>query len=513
MLKRILIANRGEIAVRVIRACREMGIESVAVYSTADAGALHVQLATRAVCIGPARAAQSYLNQAAILTAAVETGCQAVHPGYGFLSENAEFADLCEKCGLKFIGPSGDVIRRMGNKSAARALMQAAGVPVVPGSDGIVQDAAQAAQTARRIGYPVLIKASAGGGGRGMRRVFSPDELAPAFAAAQAEAKACFGDGELYLEKLILKPRHIEFQIMADQHGHVVHLGERDCSIQRKNQKLMEESPSRALTPALRAEMGACAVAAAKACGYEGAGTVEFVLDQDGHYYFIEMNTRIQVEHPVTEMVTGIDLVREQLRAAAGLTVEFVLDQDGHYYFIEMNTRIQVEHPVTEMVTGIDLVREQLRAAAGLPLSFTQDEAGLHGHAIEVRINAEDPAAGFRPCPGKTEFLHFPGGCGVRVDSALYNGCELSPYYDSMVAKIIVHAPSRLGAIRRMRRALEELVVEGYPTGADLAHLILYHPEFLRGSYNTGFLEEHLDTLMHWGETGVPAAQDEEDAG
>lgn len=466
MLKRILIANRGEIAVRVIRACREMGIETVAVYSTADAGALHVQLATRAVCIGPARAAQSYLNQAAILTAAVETGCQAVHPGYGFLSENAEFADLCEKCGLKFIGPSGDVIRRMGNKSAARALMQAAGVPVVPGSDGIVQDAAQAAQTAGRIGYPVLIKASAGGGGRGMRRVFSPDELAPAFAAAQAEAKACFGDGEMYLEKLILKPRHIEFQIMADQHGHVVHLGERDCSIQRKNQKLMEESPSRALNPALRAEMGACAVAAAKACGYEGAGTVEFVLDQE-----------------------------------------------GHYYFIEMNTRIQVEHPVTEMVTGIDLVREQLRVAAGLPLSFTQDEAGLCGHAIEVRINAEDPAAGFRPCPGKTEFLHFPGGCGVRVDSALYNGCELSPYYDSMVAKIIVHAPTRLGAIRRMRRALEELVVEGYPTGADLAHLILYHPEFLRGTYNTGFLEEHLDTLMHWGETGVPAAQDEEDAG
>ena len=458
MLKRILIANRGEIAVRILRACREMDIETVAVYSTADEGALHVQLATQAVCIGPPKAADSYLNQTAILTAALQTGCEAVHPGYGFLSENADFADLCAANGLVFIGPSGDVSRRMGNKAAARALMQSAGVPVVPGSAGAVATAQKAAAEAERIGYPVLLKASAGGGGRGMRRVLEPAQLAAAFAAAEAEAIACFGDGELYVEKLVLQPRHIEFQIMADRMGHVVHLGERDCSIQRKNQKLIEESPSHALQPALRQAMGEAAVKAAAACGYEGAGTIEFVLDKE-----------------------------------------------GHYYFIEMNTRIQVEHGVTELVTGLDLVREQLRVAAGLPLSFTQSDVVLRGHALEVRINAEDPAAGFRPTPGTTGFLHFPGGCGVRVDSALYPGCVLSPYYDSMVAKIMVHAPGRLAAIRRMRRALEELVVEGYPTGADLAHLILYHPEFLRGDYDTSFLERHLDTLL-------PLATVQEDA-
>lgn len=448
MLKRVLIANRGEIAVRIIRACRELEIETVAVYSTADAGALHTQLATRAVCIGPAKAADSYLNQTAVLSAAVESGCDAVHPGYGFLSENARFADLCQQCGLKFIGPSGDVIRRMGNKAAARALMQKAGVPVVPGSDGPVENADRARQIAQQLGYPVLIKASAGGGGRGMRRVDGPDQLDACFAAARAEAEACFGDGEMYLEKLILSPRHIEFQIMADRQGHVVHLGERDCSIQRKNQKLMEESPSKALSEDLRRRMGRDAVRAAKACGYEGAGTVEFVLDSA-----------------------------------------------GNYYFIEMNTRIQVEHPVTEMVTGQDLVREQLRVAAGLELSFTQGDVALRGHAIEVRVNAEDPAQGFRPAPGMTRFVHLPGGCGVRVDSALYNGWELSPYYDSLAAKIIVHAPTRLQAIRRMRRALEELVIEGYPTSADLAHLILYEPEYLKGAYDTGYLERHLEEL------------------
>ena len=451
MFKRILIANRGEIAVRIIRACRELGIETVAVYSTADATALHVQLATKAVCIGPAKAAQSYLNQTAILTAAVESGCEAIHPGYGFLSENDEFADLCAQCGLKFIGPSGDVIRKMGNKAAARELMIKAGVPVVPGSDGVIESAEDALKVAERIGYPVLLKASAGGGGRGMRRVFSPEELPAAFASAQAEAVACFGNGEMYLEKLVLSPRHIEFQIMADQQGHVVHLGERDCSIQRKNQKLMEESPSKALSPELRQAMGEAAVTAARACGYEGAGTVEFVLDKE-----------------------------------------------NHFYFIEMNTRIQVEHPVTEMVTGIDLVREQIRVSAGLPLSFTQEDVVIRGHAIEVRVNAEDPANGFRPCPGKTEFIHFPGGCGVRVDSALYNGFTLTPYYDSMVAKIIVHGPNRLTAVRRMRRCLEELVVEGYPTGADLAYLILYHSDFLRGCYDTSFIEENLDDLLQW---------------
>ena len=449
MLKRVLIANRGEIAVRIIRACRELDIETVAVYSTADAQSLPVQLATRAVCIGPPRAADSYLNQTAVLTAAVESGCDGVHPGYGFLSENADFADLCARCGLKFIGPSGDVIRRMGNKAAARALMQSAGVPVVPGSDGAVPDAETAARVAEKIGYPVLLKASAGGGGRGMRRVFDPDALLSAFEEARAEAVACFGDGEMYLEKLILNPRHIEFQILADGHGNVVHLGERDCSIQRRNQKLMEESPSRALSDDLRERMGRDAVQAARACGYEGAGTVEFVLDGT-----------------------------------------------GNYYFIEMNTRIQVEHPITEMVTGLDLVREQLRIAAGLELPVRQEQVHLSGHAIEVRVNAEDPAHDFRPAPGVTRFLHLPGGCGVRVDTALYNGCELSPWYDSLAAKVIVHAPTRLQAIRRMRRALEELVVEGYPTGADLAHMILYHPDYLKGEYDTGFLEQNLESLL-----------------
>ena len=449
MLKRVLIANRGEIAVRIIRACRELDIETVAVYSTADAASLPVQLATRAVCIGPPRAADSYLNQTAVLTAAVESGCDGVHPGYGFLSENAEFADLCAGCGLKFIGPSGDVIRLMGNKAAARKQMQAAGVPVVPGSDGPVPDALSAARVAERIGYPVLIKASAGGGGRGMRRVFAPEDLVAAFEQARAEALACFGDGEMYLEKLILDPRHIEFQILADSQGHVIHLGERDCSIQRRNQKLMEESPSRALNADLRARMGQDAVRAARACGYEGAGTVEFVLDKA-----------------------------------------------GNYYFIEMNTRIQVEHPITEMVTGVDLVREQLRIAAGLELPVRQEQVTLQGHAIEVRVNAEDPAHDFRPAPGTTRFLHLPGGCGVRVDTALYNGCELSPWYDSLAAKVIVHAPTRLQAIRRMRRALEELVVEGYPTGADLAHMILYHPAYLKGEYDTGFLEQNLESLL-----------------
>ena len=449
MLKRVLIANRGEIALRVIRACRELDIETVAVYSTADKDALHVQMATKAVCIGPPKAADSYLNQTAVLTAAVESGCEAIHPGYGFLSENAEFAELCQRCGLKFIGPSADVIRSMGNKAAAREMMIQAGVPVVPGSDGCVADSDEALKVAGEIGYPVMLKASAGGGGRGMRRVFSAEELPAAFAAAQAEAKACLGDGSMYVEKLILRPRHIEFQIMADSKGNVVHLGERECSIQRKNQKLMEEAPSCALSGELREQMGQAAVAAAKACGYEGAGTVEFVLDSA-----------------------------------------------GNYYFIEMNTRIQVEHPITEMVTGLDLVREQLRIAAGLELPVQQEQVNLTGHAIEVRVNAEDPAHDFRPAPGVTRFLHLPGGCGVRVDTALYNGCELSPWYDSLAAKVIVHAPTRLQAIRRMRRALEELVVEGYPTGADLAHMILYHPDYLKGEYDTGFLEQNLESLL-----------------
>ena len=451
MFHRILIANRGEIAVRIIRSCREMEVETVAVYSTADADALHVKLATRAVCIGPAKAGESYLNMSAILTAALETGCDAIHPGYGFLSENAEFADLCQQCGLKFIGPSGDVIRKMGNKSAARDLMRANGVPVVPGSDGPVASAEEALEIAGAIGYPVLIKASAGGGGRGMRRVDAAEDLPALYAAAQAEAVACFGDGELYVEKLILSPRHIEFQILADGQGNVVHLGERDCSIQRRNQKLMEESPSKALSAELREAMGQAAVRAAQAAGYQSAGTVEFVLDHDGNFYFIEMNTRIQVEHPVTEFVTGLDLIREQIRIAAGLS-----------------------------------------------LSVRQEDVRQTGWAMECRINAEDPTQGFRPSPGKVEFLHLPGGPGVRVDTALFNGCELSPWYDSLAAKVVVYAPTRLEAIRKMRRALEELIIEGFPTTADLCHLILYQPDFVKGRYDTGFLEQHMDELLQW---------------
>ncbi len=454
MLKRVLIANRGEIALRIIRACRELDIETVAVYSTADESALHAQLATRALCIGPARAADSYLNQEAILSASKAAGCDALHPGYGFLSENPEFADRCAAAGLKYIGPSGTVIRKMGSKAAARTLAQAAGVPVVPGSDGPLKGVRQARQLAEQVGYPVLLKASAGGGGRGMRQVDGPEELEGAYQAAQAEAIACFGDGEMYLEKLVLNPRHIEFQIMADTQGNVVHLGERDCSIQRRRQKLVEESPSKALSPELRERMGAAAVAAARAAGYVGAGTVEFVL-------------------------------------APG----------GEFYFIEMNTRIQVEHPVTELVTGVDLVKEQLRVAAGLPLSFTQEDIRVTGHAIECRINAEDPAQDFRPCPGKTEFLHLPGGPGVRVDTALYCGYEVPPYYDSLVAKVLVHAPTRLEAIRRMRRSLEELVIEGYPTNAALAHLIMHDGEFVKGSYDTGFLDRNLEKLLELART------------
>ena len=455
MFKRILIANRGEIAVRVFRACRELDIEPVVVYSQADSEALHVQLAERAYCIGPARSADSYLNVDAILTVAQAPGCDAIPPGYGFLSENADFADACAQAGIAFIGPSGDVIRAMGNKAAARKLMVEAGVPVVPGSDGAVDTAEEAKALADSIGYPVLIKAAAGGGGRGMRRVFEPDQLIPLFEEARSESVACFGSGEMYLEKLILNPRHIEFQILADSQGHVIQLGDRDCSIQRRNQKLLEESPSKALTPELRERMGAAAVAAARAAHYENAGTIEFVLDPE-----------------------------------------------GNFYFIEMNTRIQVEHPVTELVTGMDLVREQIRIAAGLPLSRTQEEGVLNGHAIECRINAEDPSNDFRPCPGKIDFVHLPGGCGVRVDTGLYTGYTLPPYYDSLMATLIVHAPPRLDAIRRMRRALEELIIEGPANNTDLLHQIMHHPDFIRGNYNTGYLEANMDTLLAWSRSG-----------
>ena len=450
MLKRVLIANRGEIALRVLRACRELGIDTVAVYSQADADALHVQLAGQAVCIGPAKAADSYLNQAALLTVAKATDCDGIHPGYGFLSENADFADACAAAGLAFIGPSGDAIRKAGSKSAARDLMRAAGVPVTPGSDGPVNSVEDALAAAEAVGYPVLLKASAGGGGRGIRRCDRPEDLTSAYAEARAEAQACFGDDEMYLEKLVLRPRHIEFQVLADKFGHVIHLGDRDCSVQRRNQKLIEEAPAWCLTPALREKMGEAAVKAARAVGYENAGTVEFLLDADME----------------------------------------------HFYFMEMNTRIQVEHGVTELVTGVDLVRQQLRIAAGLPLRLRQEDIHLNGHAIECRINAEDPAQDFRPCPGKVDFLHFPGGPGVRVDSCLYSGCELSPYYDSMAAKILARGDTRMEAIRRMRRCLEEFTLEGFPTNAELSYQILYHPDFILGNCTTAFLDENLRLLL-----------------
>lgn len=450
MLRRVLIANRGEIALRVLRACRELEIETVAAYSEADKEALHVQLATESVCVGPARAADSYLNQTALLTAALATGCDGVHPGYGFLSENPDFAGACAKAGLTFIGPSGDAIRKAGSKSAARDLMRGAGVPVTPGSDGPVASVEEALAAAEAVGWPVLLKASAGGGGRGIRRCDNADALPAACHEARAEAAACFGNDEIYLEKLVPEPRHVEVQILADRQGHTVYLGDRDCSVQRRNQKLIEEAPASGLSPELRRAMGRAAVKAAQAVGYEGAGTVEFLVDGE------------------------------------------------NFYFMEMNTRIQVEHGVTELVTGVDLVRQQLRIASGLPLDFAQEDVQVRGCALECRINAEDPAADFRPCPGEVEFLHLPGGAGVRVDSCLYNGCTMSPHYDSLAAKILAHGSTRLEAVRKMRRCLEEFALEGFPTNAELSYEILYHPVFVRGRCTTGFLDTHLPELLEF---------------
>ena len=448
MLRRVLIANRGEIALRVLRACRELEIETVAAYSEADAEALHVQLATESVCIGPARAADSYLNQDALLTAALATGCDGVHPGYGFLSENADFADACAAAGLTFIGPSGDAIRKAGSKSAARDLMKAAGVPVTPGSDGPVSSAEEALAAAEAVGWPVLLKASAGGGGRGIRRCDGPDELPAACAEAKAEAAACFGNDEMYLEKLVLNPRHVEVQFLADRQGRAIHRGDRDGAVQRRNGQQIEKPQADGLSPALRQAMGEAAVRAAEAVGYEGAGTVEFLVDGDA------------------------------------------------FYFMEMNTRIQVEHGVTELVTGVDLVRQQLRIASGLPLDISQEDVRVRGCAIECRVNAEDPHGDFRPCPGKVEFLHFPGGAGVRVDSCLYNGCAMSPYYDSLAAKVLAHGATRLEAVRKLRRCLEEFTLEGFPTNAELSYEILFHPVFVRGRCTTGFLDAHLAELL-----------------
>ncbi len=444
MFKKVLVANRGEIAVRIIRACREMGVETVAVYSTADKDALHSQLADEAVCIGEASVGKSYLNVVNIISAAICTGCDAVHPGFGFLSENSRFAEMCQECGLKFIGPTAEMIDRMGNKSEARKTMREAGVPVVPGSVGVVLDVEEAVQIADEIGYPVMLKASAGGGGKGMREASNREDLRYQFAAAQTEARNAFGDDAMYVEKLIVNPKHIEFQIMGDAYGNVVHLGERDCSIQRKHQKVLEEAPS-GISPELRSQMAADAVKAAKAIRYESAGTVEFLLDKD-----------------------------------------------GRYYFIEMNTRIQVEHPITEMVTGIDIMKEQIRVAAGEPLSFSQRDVRIEGHSIECRINAEDPEHGFRPCPGTVGQLYVPGGFGVRVDSAVYSGYTIPPFYDSMIAKLIVHAKDRQTAILRMKRALGEFVVEGITTNIEFQYQILNNPAYRSGAFDTGFIENEM---------------------
>ena len=449
MFEKVLIANRGEIAVRVIRACRAMGIKTVAVYSTADRQSLHTYLADEAVCIGPAQARDSYLNIPAIITAAKGTGADAIHPGYGFLSENSTFAKMCRENDITFIGPTPEVIDRMGNKSQARRTMMDAGVPVVPGTKKGIHDVGEALEQARKIGWPIMIKASSGGGGKGMRVSESEEDFADMFNIAQRESVNAFADNTMYLERAVQNPRHVEVQIIADNHGNVVALGERDCSVQRNHQKMIEESPSPALDEELRARMMDDAVKAARAVGYTSAGTIEFLLDDDRNYYFMEMNTRIQVEHGVTELVTGVDLVRQQLRIASGLS-----------------------------------------------LDMEQSDIRLTGHAIECRINAENPGANFAPCPGRVEFVHFPGGAGVRVDSCLYNGCELSPWYDSLAAKLMVHAPTRLEAIRKMRRALEEFTLEGFPTNAELSYQIMYHPVFVRGGCTTAFLDEHLPELL-----------------
>ena len=444
MFKKILIANRGEIALRIIVACRELGIRTVAVYSEADANSLHVRFADEDICIGPPRSADSYLNIPAIVSAAEVTGADAIHPGYGFLSESARLAEVCRECHITFIGPEPDVVRLLGDKSQARAAMRKAGLPLLPGSEGPIDSAARAAELAHEIGYPVIVKAVAGGGGRGMRIVRQASEFANAFGAAQREADAAFGNGAVYVEKYLQNPRHIEIQILADHHCNVIHLGERECSIQRRHQKLLEESPSPSLTPRMRQRIGALTVEAAQAVGYTNAGTFEYLLDDSGNFYYMETNTRLQVEHPVTEMVTGIDIVREQIRIAA-------------------NER----------------------------LSVTQEEVTFTGHAIECRINAECPDT-FRPSPGLIEAFHVVGGPGVRVDSFAHAGCTVPPHYDSMIAKIIVHGRDRQTAIARMRRTLDMTVVEGIKTSVPLHRRILADADFSAGRFSTAFLESFL---------------------
>lgn len=446
MFNKILIANRGEIAVRIIRACRNLGIRSVAVYSKEDAKSLHVQLADQRICIGEGPARNSYLNMDRIIQAARNMGADAIHPGFGFLSENSEFVRRCKENGITFIGPDADVIDKMGNKSQARKTMMEAGVPVVPGTKEPVYTVEEGAKIADEIGYPVMIKASSGGGGKGMRIAIEPENFETNFKLAQQESVNSFGDDTMYIEKYIEEPRHIEFQILADKFGNVIQLGERDCSIQRRHQKMIEESPCAVMDEELRKRMGDTAVLAAKTVNYENAGTIEFLLDKHKNFYFMEMNTRIQVEHPVTEMVTGIDLVKEQIRIAAG---------------------------------------EKLR--------IRQEDVVLRGHAIECRINAENPEKNFMPCPGTIEELHFPGGNGVRIESALYNGYTIPAYYDSMVAKVIVHGENRMDAIRKMQSALGEVVVEGIVTNLDFEYDILNHPVFVSGKTNTHFIPDYFE--------------------
>ena len=445
MFDKILVANRGEIAVRIIRACREMGIKTVAVYSEADRDALHTMLADEAICIGPAASSQSYLNMERILSACVVTQADAIHPGFGFLSENARFAELCEKCSIAFIGPSAEIINRMGNKSEARKTMMEAGIPVVPGTKEPVFTAERGLELAESIGFPVMIKASSGGGGKGMRVSRSREDFTENFQNAQLESVKGFSDDTTYIEKYIEQPRHIEFQIMADKYGNVVHLGERDCSIQRRHQKVLEESPCQVISDELRKKMGQTAVMAAKAVNYENAGTIEFLLDKD-----------------------------------------------KNFYFMEMNTRIQVEHPVTEMVTGLDLIKEQIRVAAGEPLSVKQEDITISGHALECRINAENPSRNFMPCPGKITNIHLPGGNGVRLDTHIYSDYIVPPNYDSMLLKLIVHGKDRQEAIAKMRSALGELIIEGIETNVDFQYEIINHPAFQSGETDTGFIPQYF---------------------
>lgn len=444
-MNKILIANRGEITVRIIRACKEMNIKTVAVYSEADKDSLHTRLADEAVCIGPANSGKSYLNIRNIIEAARITNSDSIHPGFGFLSENAQFASICKESNIKFIGPEADVIDLLGNKSNAKEMMKKAGVPVIPGSDGSVKGLKDAITISEKIGYPVILKAAAGGGGKGIRVVNTPEELEPAYNVVKQEAKNAFNDDEIYIEKFVVNPRHVEIQILADEHGNVIHLGERDCSIQRKHQKMIEETPSTAIDDRLRNKMGEAAVRAAKAANYTSCGTVEFLVDKNKNFYFMEMNTRIQVEHPITEMRTGIDIVKEQIKIAGGET-----------------------------------------------LKFKQKDVEFKGHSIECRINAENPSKNFMPCPGTITGLNLPGGNGIRIDTAIYEGYTIPPYYDSMIAKIIAYGTTRNEAIAKMKRALEELVIEGVETNRDFLFDIIRNPDFIRGNFDTAFIEKMI---------------------